>query len=46
MLHRLFGQATSRGLLHESTVPITVVPSSADEPVRSLVASWPRRAGG
>jgi hypothetical protein len=28
MLQRLFGRATSRGLLHDSTVPITIVPSS------------------
>ncbi len=30
MLQRLFGRITSRGLLHDSTVPITIVPSPTD----------------
>ena len=30
MLRRLFGRVTSRGLLHDSTVPITIVPSPTD----------------
>jgi nucleotide-binding universal stress UspA family protein len=30
MLQRLFGRVTSRGLLHDSTVPITIVPSPTD----------------
>ncbi|UQX87043.1 universal stress protein [Jatrophihabitans telluris] len=30
LLQRLFGRVTSRGLLHDSTVPITIVPSPTD----------------
>lgn len=31
MLQRMFGRATSRGLLHDTDVPVTIVPSPSDD---------------